>query len=495
MGKSLDSRKYREGLAAVLCRVLHIGRWFARVKAARQRLPQRLAVYERVDSGWNVVEGEVGGTSPKVLRARVLTVQSGSEVLPGESAAPDAGSGTLVVRSQRAVCREMELPAARDEEVRSMITMRLETELPYALSESTWAYQPQAGLEGQGKIRVLLVTVPTADIVAQERELPGSMQPCDTVECRESALAQIAAVLAPGEETTAIAEIETGGATLVVARHGKLSYARHIFCEAADEGAQHLAGEIQQSLQHYTFDAATPAPQKLFLVGQDAAIQRVAGTLAQNSALPVEIPHPSDSVVISEAAGEPKRLLGQFAACIGALIAAHRRLCHKEVAAPPLRLARKHFRERIVCNRVALAAANVLLVLALIATSFGVRAARLRAATRAVKEVRPLLAGIEVLEEEIDILRFESRQERPAIDLLLALAEALPGGIVISDLTIDSRGKITIQGKAPSVEVASRAAAALSESELFSDAELSRTSKEKKEVVFRIVCVARAKGA
>ena len=77
---------------------------------------------------------------------------------------------------------------------------------------------------------------------------------------------------------------------------------------------------------------------------------------------------------------------------------------------------------------------------------------------------------------------------------LLALAEALPKGIVISDLTVDSKGNVTILGKAPSVEVASQAANALSNSEKFANAQLWRASKEKEGVIFRITCVAPMKG-
>ena len=461
-----------------------------------------MVVWERTGAGWKVLEGKVGGANPAVVRARLIPFESGSETLLKEGSPQKAGEATLVVRSQRTVCREIELPVAADAEIYSMLELRLETELPYALSEATWSWQRQSESRQEGNTCVLSLAVPTADIMAQEQELRALGQPCNAVESHEAALAQVAAGLASGQETMAIAEVETGGVTLVVARNRELSYARYIGSGvdecvepvSANAGASRLASEIRQSLQHYTSSKGASPPRKLLLVGQQENVARVAAELAQGPEPPIEIPHPPEWLHISEAAGEPREVFGRFCSCIGALVSVHRRLGNQETVAPSLRLPRTYLRTPVFCKGAALAVGGLLLAIVLIAVSFGVRSAKVRAANRVFQEVQPWLRGIELLEEEVNILETESDRYRPAVDLLLAIAETLPEGIAVSDLTIDVRNNVTILGKAPSVEVASQAEHALSVSEEFANAQLQRTTKENNEVVFRITCIVREKG-
>ena len=184
-------------------------------------------------------------------------------------------------------------------------------------------------------------------------------------------------------------------------------------------------------------------------------------------------------------------MFGRFTCCVGALIAAHRRLRDEQVAGPPLRLARAQVRKPALYRRVGLVAASVVLLVALIAVGFGVRTRKLRAVTQGIMDTQSFLQGAEPLEEEVGILQRESDRHRSALDLLLALSEALPKGVLMGDLNIDSAGNVTIVGRAPSVEVASKAASALAGTGKFAEARLWRASKEKEGVIFRITCVVR----
>ena len=454
-----------------------------------------------------MVEGEIGGTAPLVRRARVFQVEPGWQVHLRRSGFLRPHEAILVVSSRRSVCRELELPMASDEDMQRLLSLRLETELPYASSETAWTWQRQDSPGQSGTARVLFVAVPNADIAVAEQELQASGQPCHVLECREAALAQVAAVQAPDVETAVIVEIETEGSLLAVARDGKLSYARYLAGGAAepgsavsaDEDVSRLAGELDQTLHHYMFRTNAPAPDKLLMVGEPDKIARTSAAFEERTGLTVEIPRPPEWLRFAGTAAEREKIFRCFTPCIGALITAHHRLRGEQSAAPPLRMFRPRLREPALYRRVGLAAMNVLLVIALIAAGFGVRSARLRAANRGVREAQSLRQGVELLEEEVEILRTESERQRPALDLLLALAEALPEGVTISELTIDSRDNVTIRGKAPSAEVALQAANALSTSRKFANAELKETKKgEKKEekgVMFRINCVVRMKGA
>jgi hypothetical protein len=449
-----------------------------------------------------VLEGEIGGDRPRLTGAHVLPFESTSQSPLSGGISRLAGEGILVVRSRGAICREVDLPIASDDEIRTMLALRLETELPYSPSEATWVHHRGDDTEQQGTARVLFIAVPTADVVAQQQELEASGHSCHVVESWEAALAQVAAAVAPGQQTAAIAEIETAGVMLVVAHNGKLTYARYISRGAAeprsptltDAEARRLASEMHQSLEHYVFSKGASAPKKVLLAGERDAIACVAEAFERISGLTAEAPEPPDWLRVPDGAGAPKELLGRFASCVGALLAAHRRMRGEEPVAPPLRLPRTRFAGAAAHKRLGLAAASLFLIIALVVVSFGVRSAKLRAANRALEKAQSALADIEALEEEVKILRAESQRQRPAIDLLLALAQTMPDGILVGDLSIGSDGNVTIVGKAPSFEVASTTAEALSNSEQFADAKLQRASKENDDIMFRITCAVRTKG-
>lgn len=137
----------------------------------------------------------------------------------------------------------------------------------------------------------------------------------------------------------------------------------------------------------------------------------------------------------------------------------------------------------------------MVLLVAFVALCFAVRKARLRSAAGAVKEGRALLQDIERLGEEVEILKVESVRRRRIIDLVLAIAEALPKGIVLSGLGIDAKGGVTMQGKAPSYEAVWQAKEALGGSAEFTDV-VGQASKEKQGFMFRMSCkVARGAAA
>jgi len=461
------------------------------------RKARRIVVWDKTETGWKVLEGEVGGAEPCVRNARIIDGELASEAVAQRDRHAKSEI-VLIVRSGRCICRELQLPPALDEETRRMLALRLEAELPYALSDATWSYQRRQGTGEQAANGVLLVAVPTDDIALLEEELKTVGQKCGMVECHEAALAQVVAALVPGVETAAIAEIETGSAVLAVTRNGKLSYARRISRGTAEQEeplspeaeASHLANEIDQSLRHYAMSKGGCLPEKLLLVGEPDAVARIEGALGERDVAVVEtLPAPEWLRFTGRA--DVREVFRQFTSCVGALVAMDRRLRHREAAAPPLRLAARGPRRPQAYRRAGLVAVNVILAAALIASSFGVRQAKLRGATKAIAEARAFLQDVEVLQEEVAILKREKERSRSTLDIFLAVVEAVPKGVVVTDLNIDSKGNVTIVGRAPSIEVADRAVSALGASGTFAQPRLWRASREKEGLVFRITCVVR----
>ncbi len=93
--------------------------------------------------------------------------------------------------------------------------------------------------------------------------------------------------------------------------------------------------------------------------------------------------------------------------------------------------------------------------------------------------------------EEVKVLRHEKAGPPDRVDLLTAIFEAFPAGMQVSDLQMDANRRVTILGKAPSIDTAAKAAAALAESGKFADPQMARISQEKDGLMFRITCTAR----
>ena len=70
----------------------------------------------------------------------------------------------LLSNSDSAVCRLMEMPQASSDQTHRMVALRLETELPYPVPESTWVCQRQAQEDAAEAGRVLVMATPTAEI-------------------------------------------------------------------------------------------------------------------------------------------------------------------------------------------------------------------------------------------------------------------------------------------------------------------------------------------
>lgn len=462
--------------------------------------PQRMAAWERTEEGWNVVEGEVGGPALRILRARVIEDPSGPPALRAGGGIVTAKEAILVVSSRRFVCREIELPALSADELQRMLALRLETELPYALSEATWAFEHRGAAPRQETANVLLVAIPSEDIAADEHELREAGQTCQVVESSEVSLAQAAVALAPDAQTVAIVAVESTIATAVVVHQGNMTYARSLTNVSAGEsggpawneaGMSRLANELDQSLQHYVRRSGRRPPEKLLVVGHPALAVGLVDALAERTSLPVEVPDAPQELGFAEADVDPKEAFIRFASCVGALVATQRRLCDQRTAAPALRVSGRRRAEPALFRVVGLAALIAVLLVAVVASAFGLRGARLHAATVAVAEANSVLRQAELLEEEVGILRHENERRRSTLDLLLALTEALPKGVMVKDLTIDPKGKVTIHGRAPSVEAASKAVAALVDSGSFANAQLGRSEHEREGFMFQITCVVR----
>ncbi|MDX9974801.1 MAG: PilN domain-containing protein, partial [FCB group bacterium] len=212
-------------------------------------------------------------------------------------------------------------------------------------------------------------------------------------------------------------------------------------------------------------------------------------------ALESQLELPASTLPLPEVFGAPSSvsvdgLLDEYPACLGALLALHRRARGENSAAPPL-----HRQKRAVRGagwrgrRGLLMGLNAGLLALVLVLGLAVQSVRMSNAEKLIAGSEPIRTGLERLQEQVEILRFEEKRPRYLLDVLQGMAEALPPDIKVESLAIDSKGKVSLSAQAGSVEVASDAAmTALRESKMFMNPTFHGATKEKDGFGFRITC-------
>ena len=462
---------------------------------------RRVLVLERTSGKeWKAVEAEVGGDRVTVSRAEILkSADEASAASSGPDFAECANNGdvVLVSSSDTAVCRSIEVPDASSDEMRRMVALRLETELPYPVAESTWVWERQDN-GGTDAGTVLVIATRNAEIEEAEGELRAKKKRCTSVEFDGTCLAELAVACGPAVDTVALVSVGAKRATLAIAHAGKLRYVRRISLDMAPTGdgrpdatwVSGLVNELDQSLYDYLLRTGGDGPERVLVAGEGMGVEGFVDALGARLKRPVEQAALPEIVHVPESATVGGELLERYPECVGALIAAHHRLRGERAAAPALRRQARRFREVNLRNkRVALICANALLLVELIAAAFGVRAAQMSAAKRTIEDSRPLLQDLTSVEDEVDILQYESRRQRSILDALIPITEALPGGIKVEILKITAKGEVTIAGKTKSVEEASdKAISAMRASKLLANPSFRGATRGEKEFNFQITC-------
>ena len=475
-----------------------LGRLAARVPAPRvSRRPavRPVLALQRVSQGkWESVRAEVGGERIVMSDVRELDLVGGKDRAGDRADLAKLANGAevvLVSNSSRSVCRLLDVAEAPPDMTRRMVSLRLETELPYPVQESTWACERQSA-NGTQAGPVLVAATAAADVAEAEDELRARGISCDVVELNTASLAELAVAGGSSNETLVVISLDSNGTTLCVAESGWLRYARSIPGNGApsEDRLDRTVSELHQSLHDCLMRTGQAAPTRVLLVGAESRGEDIAATLSARLGLPVVPCPPPDFLAAGEGLVDCGRVCGESPACVGALVAAHKRARGERAVAPPLRV-RGRVLESVDLSgkRVALAAGALALLVVLIAALFGVRAAQLRGAERVRKESLPLLRQLDGLEAEVGVLQDEARRSQSVLDAIQALSEALPETVRLDKLSIDSKGTVLMSGQTKTVEEASeKAVAAMVASPSIFEAKFLGASKEKDGYKFQLSC-------
>lgn len=452
------------------------------------QLHRVMAVELHAEGESRCVLAEIGGDRPVVLAARAF----GAENIGELPAFAHGASAVLLANSERSICRRLDVPNTARVTVQQMIALRLEAELPYPVADSLWVYDQGPAVCANGK-HVLVVAVPKADVEAARNTLHGLGAPCARVEYDASSLAELVDSNGPAELPRAVARIDGNRILLAITQEGAPRYVRRIRigspASARSEWVARVASEINQSMHEYQMRTGGKPPVCVLVAGEACGDEHLLAGLS--AALGIEVHSAGVPESLNTAhASSSARLIEDYPACLGAVIALHRRARGERAMTPPLLCeAETSASSSLFERRVSLIVACGILCVMLAASAFAIRSARIAAADEALAELKPLSGALAQVQEEIDILQYESRRQWPAIDLLEALATSLPAEITVDTLTLSSDGKVSIKGKTKSVAAASETAiAALESSGLFAKCTFLGATEDKDKFAFQIAC-------
>lgn len=383
-----------------------------------------------------------------------------------QTGAGSAGQVILVPDARQSVCRLLEVPDAPQDQIQRMVGLRLEVELPYPPDQSTWACRRLPGDGSSGSMEpVLLIAQATASLESAEAQLAAKDLSGASVVFAAAALIELAKGPEESGVIVAAAHVERDRALLAISRQGALCYTRHLRIGperaggngASEQWLNRLIRELKQCLLDYGARTGFGAPAVLRIAGDGISHDSDYLALEAGLEMPVEPVSPPPSLAVEKLDALDGDLAADFPLATGALLGYYRARIGTPVAAPLLRPARPAAGLRLKRSVARLLAINAALVLALVLSFSLVQRGRLAAADRFVRESKGLVHEMEVLKEEVDILRYEEGQRVSILEILMALGDVLPPELKVESLNLDPKGHVTMTGTAKSVESVSDA--------------------------------------
>ena len=464
-----------------------------------------IAVEEVSPGEWKAVEARIDATGVTVLSARRWSASDAG----GDDAAAAVKHGgerlaLFIPDPRQSVCRLLDMPDVPQAQLDQMVALRLEVELPYPPQESTWACRRLPSADG-ARAPVLLIAQATKSIDATEAGLRSRGVFGAGAAFAAAALLDLAYAPDDGSATIAVTRVDRDRALLAIGRGGALCYARHVRLPqeraggngASEQWLHGLARELKQCLFDYTMRSGGPAPTVLRLAGEGILLESDCTALETGLEMPVALVAAPDDLFVDDSAAIDGDLAADYALAAGALLGLYRERAGLATAAPALRPARPGGGLRLKRSMARLLAVNGLLIAALLASFFLVRNARLASGDRFVRESKALVQDMEVLKEEVDILRYEEGQRVSVLEILMALSEVLPQELKVESMNLDAKGTLLITGTTKSVEaVSDGVTGALKKSHLFKNPEFKGATQGQEGYGFTLTCeLASASGA
>lgn len=454
-----------------------------------------LAVEAVGPADWKVVEARIDATGVTVLAAYAWNGEA--ETRP--AAAGQAGSAAHVLfipDARQSVCRLLDMPDVPQAQLEQLVALRLEVELPYPPQESTWACRRLPGGDGEAKPVVLIAQASKSLLSEAPAPEAWNLARAEAV-FAGAALVELASEPGDSEATIASVRVDRDRALVAISRNGALCYARQLRLAeeraggngASEQWLHGLTRELKQCLFDYNLRTGNPPPMALRVAGEGIQQKNDCTALEAGLELPVTLVAAPDALAVSDPDAIDGDLAADYALGTGALLGYYRVRSGLPVAAPALRPARHGSGLRLKRSMARLLAINAALLIALGASFFLVRNARLASGDRFVRESKTLVQDMEALKEEVDILRYEEGQQVSVLEILMALSDVLPKELKVESMNLDAKGTLVITGTTQSVEAVSDGVTeALGKSHLFKNPAFKGATQGKEGYGFTLTC-------
>jgi general secretion pathway protein L len=445
----------------------------------------------------------------------------------GEASVAEAGSEAEAIRAavgmmrpdgvaialsgERSFFRRLDLPAAAQKEVESVLGFELEATVPFEMDEAVFDYRVMKRPQGSDTIPVFAAIARTEDVrerIAVVREALG-IEP-ERVGAGAVPLANLEAVMP--ELTAPPGLLEKGPIALLDLGHLSSDFlvvagSEPVFARTLSRGtaglpgtAPALARELRQTLASWRNLGGEPLAG-LYLVGGGVTAQGAETFLATELGMAVlPLPAPRIEGLTAEQAAALPRYAKALGLSLG-LLPKPRSFNFRKGALEPER-SYPFLREKIpilaglgtvialsfgfsiVAELKALGAENEMLLAALSATTHDVLG----------EETSDPARARELLDQGPGSADEDPLPHADAFDVMVQLSKAVPKEVVHDIVELDAnRGKVTVQGTVPSVADAQIIAEHMKEHRCFRDVKISRTSqfvegKQKYVLDFELKC-------
>lgn len=363
--------------------------------------------------------------------------------------------------------RKITVPASSGEEIKQVLALQIEAQLPLAPEELAWGFLPlnEAGTGGDPNLQSFLVAAVKRETLQSYRDLFAQLQlePVFVIAAFARLYAcedQACGILDVGETKSEFAARESNGTvTLRVIPWGRSELFE--------------IGPLVQALK------TNGLPQKMLVSGVDVPLAPLAAQVS--SAL-------QRSVEVLEVPGGPGRsaanagLQAQHEAGRGELL-----VLETPGAERAARVSRDEWKWAI--------GAGLLLMLLMGANYLGPILQKPRLA-RELAELKSYRASLPQVERELTFLEFIRTNQPPYLDTIYLLADASQRGLKLESLTIGRRGDVSLRGKVNDPDGANQFRSKLVDSGFFSRVVIEEQTPDqnRREVKFRITAEVKPEG-
>jgi hypothetical protein len=394
-----------------------------------------------------------------------------------------------VIPASAATAKNIEVPSADPEEIKSIINLQASRHTPYSREEVLISYI-NLGLNASNNTRLLLVIVHRDMVKERITILEKSGLNVDKIIFAPEAQARFyAKVLNLKKEAPpcGVIDFSLNSTSYIVISKGSLLFERnipigiHAIMEGADAPAK-LLEELKKSMEAFVQEDGNPAPTSYVVTTKQEAVSNLLPVLKEG--LGVEFHVNAFSNHIKGSADARKKLQSNFGddSFLDVIAPASTSAkCEVNLMPEEMILKRTVDAQSKEASKSGVAAVIMMLIIgAMIMSNIYFKDTFLNKNLR--EQFAPQKAQVQVLEEQMNkakLVRGYITGRMVSLDIIHELYTITPNSIYLSNVSVDDEGVITIDGVADSMSEVFSYVKSLDDSSMFKEAKTKSTSEKK----------------